>query len=247
MTFRTLAATVVLIFAAVGADAQQYTYKRFLVPIYVTNVPGANGSIWTSSFVVANRGGETVSIAPDTVADWALTAGFSSFVRLTPGKSPMPGVVVWLGSLNAEPDVTFTLRVQDVSRQGETWGTTLPVVPPQEFAPAISLHDVPRVAGFRTMLRVYALDLDAPRDVRVTVYDGHVRRAFNAQVVTLQPGRYFTEPAYAQLDLTAFVPPDPHPRSTADVRIESLDGTPIWAFISVTHNVSQHMTAILPQ
>src|SRR5438105_3909947 len=79
--------------------------------------------------------------------------------------------------------ISLSLRVQDVSREARTWGTTVPVVRERDaFTGRLQLLDVPVDDRFRVALRVY--DFDEPpasgsydRAVRIRFYQGESRTA----------------------------------------------------------------------
>jgi hypothetical protein len=136
------------------------------------------------------------------------------------------------------------LRVREVSREEENAGTEIPIVRESDFRGAdVALLNVPLHRKFRQTLRIYALG-EGGGDVDVNI--GGVRRT-----VTLTQGRDLFEPSYAEIaDFPA--PPATGIRSIRVVVSPPSDvviGTfvPIWAFITVTNNETQQITAITPQ
>jgi hypothetical protein len=87
---------------------------------------------------------------------------------------PNAGEFLYIGAPGAGK-VTFSLRVQDISRQSQTWGPAIPVVREKDaFTSTLQLLDVPVEAHFRSALRIYDFDTgvpDAPRQVRVRIFD----------------------------------------------------------------------------
>jgi hypothetical protein len=108
---------------------------------------------------------------------------------------------------------------------------------------------VPVDPKFRLTMRIYGLNRGS-NFVNVSFGNRSIQ-------VPLQPGRTIFEPSYAVV--TDFAPADtapPSPRQhdmtvLVDVpRGEGgvhIPGSPIWAFITVTNNVTQHITTITPQ
>jgi hypothetical protein len=153
--------------------------------------------------------------------------------------------------------VAVALRIQDLSRQSQTWGTAIPVVRESEFRTAkIALVDVPVPAGFRQMLRIY--DPDGRSNAKVTVrifgtsspeaYPGQPDRLLGEAVITLQPPT--TEHPefsgyYETGDLSRIAPLAGYDRVL--IEIEPLtSGLRFWSFVSVTDNDTQHVTTITP-
>lgn len=88
--------------------------------------------------------------------------------------NPNGGAFLYVGSPGVSK-VSFTLRVQDVSRQAQTWGTEVPVVREKDVRTGkIQLLDVPVDTHFRSALRIYDFDTSAnepSRQVRVRIFD----------------------------------------------------------------------------
>jgi hypothetical protein len=148
-----------------------------------------------------------------------------------------------------ENSLAGSLRVWEVSRQSDNHGVEIPVVQREDFdEESIALIDVPTDPKFRLTLRVYGLNRGSSF-VNVT-FGG------NLVQLPLQFSGNFFEPSYAVF--TEFPPvPGGHvpvppfmnvlvevPRGPGGVVIP---GTPIWAFITVTNNETQHITTITPQ
>ena len=103
--------------------------------------------------------------------------------------------------------------------------------------------NVPTDPRFRLTLRIYGLN-QGEEFVNVSFHDRKLQ-------VPLQPGRDRFTPSYAEVtdfrplgieqprEMTVLVEV-PHSDTTAPA-------TPIWAFITVTNNLTQHITTITPQ
>lgn len=268
-----LAAAFLLMFIATGARAQArgVEYVKILVPVFLPEpLPGAAGALWSTTFWMTNASGQHVSFylaefGPQgcqipTCPNFALIPpGFSfrPFVFVTP-EIPAKFMFVEKGR---ERDVDFSLRVQDLSRQSQTWGTEIPVVRDDEFRQdRIGLVDIPVDSGFRLMLRLYDPDFHDGGLVNVRVYaiNPNLRQPNGSDtllgegVVPLRTlgagvGEFF--PGYAQvndLDLAAIAP---GLRGAARIRLELEPVAPttrIWGFVTVTNNETQHVTTITP-
>jgi len=163
-------------------------------------------------------------------------------------------------------NVAVNVRVQDVSRQSQTWGTEIPVVREAQFRRGrFSLLDVPLSIGFRQMLRIYDPDATPSGQVIVrfyrvvpsvdTTYDpmnpptkdilvGERSIGLNTEA---RPGTPLFNLGYAELPNLADLP---EVQGTARIRIEVEPVAPTqraWAFVSVTNNETQHVTTVIPQ
>jgi hypothetical protein len=152
------------------------------------------------------------------------------------------------------------LRVQDISRQSQTWGTTVPVVHEDDaYRTTMTLLDIPVSDRFRSMLRVYDFDPDATRKVLIRIYatnasakqpeltpPDRLLTEFPVTLALLNPELQSLHPAYAQVSLSDI----PEVRTAETVRIEVVPQSPamrFWGFVSVTNNETQHVTNIGPR
>lgn len=270
----------ILLAAAAQAQGVQFPYERVLVPIMAQSVvPGAFGSLWTTQLIVRNESDQFVEISY-TIAGCAIECPPGRAPRSTFGISdflsdPNGGEFLYIGA-PGKGKVSFSLRVQDLSRQSQTWGSAIPVVHESDtFTSTLQLLDVPVDSRFRSALRVY--DFGTAQDysgsaVRVRIYtmcgigpiDG--KCADSPLVDTLlnlsKRGSDFANPsrpgaamvgnlaeAFPQL---ANVQPTVLPFGQlrpATVRIVIDPVSPdlrFWAFVSTTNNETQHVTVIVP-
>ncbi|HEX2061154.1 MAG TPA: hypothetical protein VHK90_10470, partial [Thermoanaerobaculia bacterium] len=147
-----------------------------------------------------------------------------------------------------EKGLAASLRVSEVSQQAANHGVEIPVVHRDEFdEESIALVDVPIDPRFRLTLRIYGLN-------RGTNF---VNVSFGGRLVQLplQFSNDIFEPSYAVFtDFTASPTGSPLPERV-NVLIDvprgpggvHIPGSPIWAFITVTNNETQHITTITPQ
>jgi hypothetical protein len=129
-------------------------------------------------------------------------------------------------------------------------GVEIPVVRVEDFSDdTIALVDVPTDPRFRLTLRIYGLNRGED-----LVYLWYGRGSgnccgdtWNSTQVQLQPGRTMFEPSYAVV--TDFRPADGFPAfpETINVLVQAPQQSPVWAFITVTNNETQHITTITPQ
>ena len=158
---------VLIISVAAVAQQPPLQYERVLLPIAITGeVPGAFGSRWTTYVAVTSTADREITIrgyvpAPCAFGpcfpSFAVPAGVTFFPRVEAGKVTQGALL--LVERQFAPQVAVHLRVQDVSRQAQTWGTEIPAVREgQLFTTPFDLLDVPLAAGFRQTLRIYDVD-----------------------------------------------------------------------------------------
>jgi hypothetical protein len=238
-------------------------YQMLLLPLYLERtVTGSNGSQWRTDFWISNDDPkETVYLAPWMCPqDVACPAVFPLTEPLKPGESrhnlvnfgaqSSVGRFLYV-SRNAAANVSFNLRVADVSRNALDSGTEVPVIRQENLlTKAATLHNVPVDSRFRLMVRVYETT-QGSTSFRVSVYteDGQTTRPDpSATIITAsskETGEFRIYPAVAELDLGSLVA-----GRTGSVRVvvEPLGGgSRYWAFVSITNNDTQHVTLVTPQ
>jgi hypothetical protein len=209
--------------------------ERVLLPISVREVPGAYGSLWTSEVWVDIRA-SGVSIVPLRITDTnPQFPGSQELAVVLFDAGHTPGL--FLG-VSRGADITFNLRVRDLTRAAETWGTEIPVVWERDFRTTVTLLPVPANDEFRSTVRVYGATEGM---VRVRITDLATSAVLSDDIVTLPPTISEFLPSYAELNLPANENP-----MRVDVDTASPD-LRFWAFASVTNNTTQHVTTISPQ
>ncbi|HEX7808313.1 MAG TPA: IPT/TIG domain-containing protein, partial [Thermoanaerobaculia bacterium] len=156
-------------------------YERLLVPIFLEPVYGQFGSQFVTSFTARNTGEAALNLygfdlacplagclyrplidSPITLTNDFRTLEDNSNVL----KNGNPGRFIYVQK-NRLRDVAMNLRVYDLSRSDENYGTEIPIVRERDFvtdyAP-LTLLNVPTGPKFRNTLRIYG---DGP--IRVTV------------------------------------------------------------------------------
>jgi hypothetical protein len=154
------------------------------------------------------------------------------------------GTVMWVPRSEAG-SLALSLRIRDVSRQEQGYGTEIPVVRERDFFHGrnIQLLDVPLDPRYRVKVRVYMVDpVLAPSltgAVRIRRGDALLDLPF-----TFEAARHdlVITPYYAEVDL---------PQGAAGERVNvqvtmPLDATG-WAFAAVTNNETQQVTIVAPQ
>jgi hypothetical protein len=234
-------------------------YVRVLVPIYGANaIPGAYGSLWTSEIVGRNESDRYVEIVQQLsglcgTCPQPPAQPRSSFAPLAQVPNPGGGIFLYISAASVGK-VRFNARIQDVSRQAQTWGTQIPLVREQDtFTGPFGLLNVPVDDRFRQTLRIYDFDGINGAQVSVRVYEQDTDVQLTEKTITLRQASFDPSPnpglpAMAQFGLT-----EEFPMVVANgkrVRLEIVPVTSsirVWAFISVTNNETQHVTTITPQ
>jgi hypothetical protein len=254
-----------------GAVAQG-SFERILIPVYVPEpLPGAHGSLWVSEFVAFNGTSQPVSfvfaddICPVTCPFQALPPGEVVHHTLRPITDSV-GRFYHL-SREAADGISLNLRIRDLSRQRETWGTEIPVVRERDFLNERSvLVNVPIASRFRSMLRVYDVDASGTAFAHVRIIGAPEGQPDQLLYETLLPLPVEESERNVYNDISAPVPFRPGIGTLLlDPILEELFGSQMtdlvtrieispaggnfrfWAFVSVTNNETQHVTTITPQ
>jgi hypothetical protein len=164
------------------------------------------------------------------------------------------GIPAALLIVRNDAQFSFQLRVRDLSRDAEGWGTWLPVVrESQARADAVNLTNIPTDTRYRLLLRVYSFQQSSGFAVRVRVYGANSSPnsaptqsdAFLGETVLPLHVGTVSQPAYAQFDgIAAFAGATTY--DTLRVVVEPLAGFSLWAMVSVTNNVTQQVTMVVP-
>ncbi|MBW3566314.1 MAG: hypothetical protein KY459_16530 [Acidobacteria bacterium] len=244
----------VSIFSAVPALSQGFDEEEsevYLLPVVAKELPGAHGSIWQSELVVANNASHTIFVDTLEICFTLCTpkefpAGSIRLIPTMPQPGGLPGLLLY--TTHGADAPTFNLRMQDLSRQAQTWGTQIPVVARSEMSSApIFLLNVPLTSGFRQTLRVYMPSTNEGMNVVVSVLHPQNETVVLGQaVLSVDGGSHPYKPAYAQLDGVQSIISSSEIPSTVNIKIVPERDLPFWAFISVTNNETQHVTTIVP-
>jgi hypothetical protein len=218
-----------------GEDAR---FRRFLVPVSVTNVRGAYGVVWSTELWYRNLGTKTVPIFPLVTQDWSPRNGQTTYLPIG-SFPPSPGTFIWVGRDGSE-NAEFDLRLFGGETVDPPIGTRIPVVPEEGFRSRLALLRVPVMGDRRTMLRIYGLALSSEGErARVRLYDA------NEQLVGELDLPLVGAPAYAQVALDQMFP-DLDTAVTIEVTAAD-EAQRIWAFATVVTNDTQRVTVLAPQ
>jgi hypothetical protein len=260
-----------LLFLTLSLSAQPAfddTYERFLLPVYLPTVTGPFGSEFHSQLTLRNRsttdtyhvygieawcGANILCPEPDPnvpveIVPYGQGSPYDDGPVLIP--NGMPGRFMYVPQAEAEL-VAMTLRAFDSSRSNTNYGTQLPTPRTRDFTRGrVVLPDVPMGSAFRKTLRIYStretavmISFEGPEIIGSPPI-GPPPPAF----ANLRPGLNVFDPAYAEF--ADF----PLHGTNVSVVVEALEcicsppipTPPIWAFITVTNNETQHITTIAP-
>ena len=268
---KTATLVLVLVTAPLFAQVGGVAYEKVLLPLTAAApTPGRQDSRWLTSVTLVNHAAGPVSLLP-------YNPGFGCTCPLpplppnvtltfdTPPFDPTsPGGYLYIDRANINA-VEINIRVQDVSRQIETWGAAIPVVRESSFrADTFSLLDVPLDPTVRHTLRIYTQDPTKPGRVRISIFatdpkntrllDAVRDRLLGTQTVDLaateasgSTNQFLTRPGYAELnDLRAIGDISGAQRLRIDLLPLTTDQR-IWAFLTVTNNITQEIAVISPK
>ncbi|HEX7151098.1 MAG TPA: hypothetical protein VF618_06385 [Thermoanaerobaculia bacterium] len=265
-----------LLFAATTTFAQTIPpppYQEVLVPLSVPDLPGANGSVWRTDLWAVNGSTSTASVAAlpcivvspgPTFCAGAIAIPPNRTVQLPPlgGTAAAPGVLLRVSTLHAE-STAFTLHVRDVTRNGESWGTEIPVLRMRDlFLRPVHLTSIPFGSDYRQTLRLYAIlpGGGSTARFRVKLYDvnANADRMLRDEVVTLElpptPPPNAIGTSLAQATVTDLFHIEIGGVDRVRVTIEPVTDplafaapVPFWAFVSVTNNKTQQVTTVTPR
>ena len=212
-----------------------------LLPVIASNTPGAFGSIWQTDASFFNHSDTTIDIhwgdcQPNNTTP-SLCFSASIPPKTTTHLTPLNQIDIPRGRIN---DLDISLRVRDLSRQAQTWGTSIPVVREVDFRPTIRLQNVPTDSRFRSTLRTYHYFGTAPALRTIRIFD----EATGELLVT----DTLTSLTAFQINSLTDTYPQLHGHETVRIEVQpAVDPPqPIWAFVSVTNNETQHVTVITP-
>ena len=234
------------------------TFDPILFPIFSPPVFGQGGSEFRTTAEFWNKSDHPVTfygldisctlIDPPIQPENPFTLGprQEQALNLWPECSQFTGKLFYVPK--GENGLAGSLRVWEVSRQGENHGVEIPVVRREDFdEESIALVGVPTDPKFRLALRIYGLNQGSQvvnvsfggRQVQVPMFWSNSAFVPSYTVFTDFTPEAGQAPFPEKLNVLVEVPRGPG--GTV------IPGTPIWAFISVTNNETQHITTITPQ
>ena len=229
------------------------SFDRVLVPVVADRIPGAFGSIWSTELVGRNDNDFDVVVKQFDAATSGAWSGGARNSTFRPQLVTSAGAAfLYIEHVYSGFPVTLNLRVRDLSRQADSWGTEIPVVRAEQafVNRPMDLLNVPFEPESRITLRIYDLDGPTGGTVPVSVRDNESNVVLGSAAVAMPPGDYLTHPivpGYAQIDVGSLIA---NASAVDRVRIRVGDAAlqkRLWAMISVTDLETQQVTLITPQ
>ena len=245
-------------------DVQQPPAPEFFAPLLVPvffSGPGLGGSQWDTEISGRNDNDFTYSSPYDAPFNhWCLLCdpppaqGFpensSGTIRASSSLIQHPVGLVGYMPRHGLSKVSYNLLVRDRSRQAEALGAEIPVVREEELydGTSLSLLNVPTDARFRAALRFYTIEGSGTVQLRIKpLFDSDP--LVSTQITTARAGQ--TPYEHGFLVIADLVHQYPALAGRGPLRIEVSPQSPgtvrIWAFVTVTNNLTQHVTVISPQ
>lgn len=235
-----------------AAAPETAIFERILVPVLVSG-PGAFGSQWVTEAELHNTSTQPlvwlsdVARPPSCAPPCSVPPG--TRIRLTSFGNNYPNGRILFVPREIANLVQLGGIVRDVSREQGYWGSELPFAREKDFRTGdIVLPNIPTDPRYRVQIRIYGLD-GVSQVHRVTVRPGQVlglsRDVAVSGPCTGAPCNSF-EPAYGSVDLSEIWPPGSGPVNVI-INSSSPSPAPAWAIVSITNNVTQHVTTVRPQ
>jgi len=234
-------------FTDLAAEFASGDWTELFVPVSANDVPGAYGSIWRTELNVHNPTEFTVPLdgylcdAPNASAcpRVSLSPGQTKSIMLYPGRGE--GGTLWVPN-GIVDQLSLSLRVRDLSRNADDWGTELPVVRWAMRAFVQRLLDVPTDPRYRVLLRAFG---GSSAIVRVHPLSG----TDVLDELRFGPGENYNGVVIDPITPAVRASGRERVRVVVEFPPGPLDDPPTggWAFISLTNNQTQHVTIISPQ
>lgn len=259
--------TFLLVIAFLTTTAATAQTARVLVPVRPGNVPGAHGAEWRTEVVIAN-----VSDTPLQVSGFLSSSHCAPLCAGVPPIPPHQSVIVaetlacetpgfYLSVESSRlPDLAVSLRSRDLSRRLETLGTAIPVATPADlYGRTFGINDIPLEEGFRSALRIFNTGVSGSVAVRFYAINNariwpdqptsgpdrlllELRPAF---VVPQSGGGTMSCPSFVEIALDTLPALAGAGRIRAEIQPLDSQNT-YWAYVSATHNNTQHVTVLTP-
>jgi hypothetical protein len=200
---------------------------KLLLPI-ATSAAGAFNTSWQTDVLVHNESNDSLILAGATVPPMA-----SKQLSLSP---PSTGMFLEIPRSLFE-GVTVSTHVHDTIHDANTLGVDIPSVPETQFRRSIVLTGVPNDARYRVLLRVYGYGNNSAAIVRAR--DDSTGFLLDQKTAPMAG----SAPAYVQVPIVADATSQ---KIRVEVTVPNTTDPPIWAFITLTNNVTESVTTITP-
>lgn len=244
-------------YMGLGVAPDLSIFERVLFPVLFRS-RGAGGSQWVSEAVIRNPTSFPILNA-NSLGVLTVCIRYPCGEMLQPKERrafegyDYPQGVALLTPRREADNLQFSLRIRDVSRESDSFGTEVPVVREKDMVRngELTLLDVPLDPRYRTKLRIYVFpdpvfewipDFSGV-GVRVVLPDGTPVMTQGAVLFSRNCTgvQCAWTPRYSEIDLPARAE-----GTRADVHVEIRKGGLGWAFASVTNNRTQQVTVVTP-
>ncbi len=243
-------------YRAPGAAPDPAIFERVLFPVLFRS-GGAVGSEWRSEAVISNPTNFTIhnanTIEPGVCIHHPCGEQLAPKARRAFSGEQYPQGVALMVPRPEAGNLAYSLRVRDVSREANNFGTEVPVVRESEMVRngELTLLDVPLDPRYRTKLRIYTFPVPAAEGLGGGFDNIQVRMVENGHTAYAPPTRFSRDctgvscawtPRYTEIDL-----PSRGEDARADVYVAITNASLGWAFASITNNKTQQVTTVTPQ
>lgn len=232
-------------------------YDKILVPVVADRVPGAFGSLWSTELVGRNDNESSVVVGqyfPDIAAGET-----PPLWRGADAKSTFRPVLVSNGAAflyhehleGARKPLALSLRVRDLSRQADSWGTEVPLVRSEDafVARTMDLMNIPFEPESRITLRIYDFDGQTGGSVPVLIRNNESDAVLGSTTVSFAEGALQNIPPVPGLVVLDVKPLVTNASGVEHIRIQVGDQNlqkRLWALISITDLETQQVTIVTP-
>lgn len=235
---------------------------KLLIPLAPGGpVHGQAGTLWYTDLWARNNAEREILVnqIPDVPCSIDCLPGLylpphSEFEINVTGFAPVHAGFLYVEKSGYE-SIAIEGRIREVSRDPLNVGTELPIVRAEDTAShTISLLKIWLGPRYRQTLRVYEWSLEGPSDVAVRFFAARANTPRVEFVARLHPpyrhelSQFLTVPGFVQID--AFATRFPELGGLEEIRIEVeplTEGSRIWAFVSITDQVTQQFVTVTPQ
>jgi len=248
---------LVLLLLACAAGAQTQPEPHFLlIPLTASGEPGANGSRWVVETFAQNRTDRGIWFTQ--VTECWLSAEHACDSWLAPGQAAILPLTFrpYHYFYVLDPDsnaISLSAFVRNVGANATPWGTALPIARYEDFREGpVRIRPVPNTGSHRLSVRAYSWP-GAVRSLTIELWSpdpetlAPVELLMSRQVSATSSGEQYIGGLYEAHNLLADV--SAPPERPVEIRVvppSSAASTVFWAFASVTHNETQHVTVFEP-
>lgn len=247
--FRSITIVIFTLIVPYEINAQT-NREEILFPIHPGVWQGANGSRWQTQLILRNSGMNPIVSSGGNVGISVLL--YPGIVERHLGGSldqSVPLVGIYSGELET---LSLSLIVRETSRGNTTRGAEIPIVRERDLkTKPFDLLDVPLDPNFRVNLRVYNFPSDSTQqELTIRIYDQESELPPRFEQRLLAERRFSFSSAPRVWSLADLRQQLALPDSVKSIRIHSertSGNGRQWAFVTITHNETQHVTVISPQ